>query len=190
MSEDLQLPDLPPRAVGAIWARSRDGVIGRDGDMPWHAPEDLAHFKASTWGHPVIMGRGTWESIPARFRPFPGRSNLVLTGDPARAAALTDQGATAHATLAEALEDAATREGGELTWITGGGAVYAQALAAQLPDVVLVTVLDLEVPDGDTRAPELGPGYELHSASPSPDTFHPSPSGPGYRFEAWKRKAA
>ncbi|MDR2257041.1 MAG: dihydrofolate reductase [Arthrobacter sp.] len=185
----LQLPPLPPRAVGAIWAQASDGVIGRGGDMPWHAPEDMAHFKATTWGHPVVMGRRTWESIPPRFRPFPGRSNLVLTGDSARAAELAEQGATAHASLTEALADAATHEGGELTWITGGGALYAQAIHELVPDLLVVTVLDLEVPDGDTLAPEIPSEYELASASPSPTTFHNSPAGPGYRFEVWTRKA-
>ena len=64
--------------LGMIWAEAHDaegrGVIGRDGDMPWHLPEDLAHFKAMTSGAPVIMGRCTWESLPERFRPLPGRS--------------------------------------------------------------------------------------------------------------------
>jgi len=61
--QDHQLPAEPPR-LGAIWAQTSSGVIGRDGTMPWYAPEDLAHFKAVTLGKPVIMGRRTWESIP------------------------------------------------------------------------------------------------------------------------------
>lgn len=68
------LPEL-----AAIWAQARNGVIGRNGDMPWYAPEDLAHFKAATLGAPVIMGRVTWDSFPPRFRPLPGRLNLVIT---------------------------------------------------------------------------------------------------------------
>ena len=68
--------------LGLVWAQARGGVIGKDGGMPWHVPEDLAHFKAVTSGHPVIMGRRTWESFPARFRPLPGRRNIVVTGSP------------------------------------------------------------------------------------------------------------
>ena len=65
--------------LGAIWAQTDAGVIGRAGDMPWRAPEDLAHFKAVTLGAPVIMGRRTWESFPPRFRPLPGRTNIVIS---------------------------------------------------------------------------------------------------------------
>ena len=62
-----------------IYARAANGVIGHHNQMPWHLPEDLAHFKRTTLGCPVLMGRKTWESIPAKFRPLPGRANLVLT---------------------------------------------------------------------------------------------------------------
>jgi dihydrofolate reductase len=65
-----------------IFARSRNGVIGRDGDLPWHLPEDLAHFKRMTLGCPVIMGRKTWDSLPVKFRPLPGRANVVVTRQP------------------------------------------------------------------------------------------------------------
>src|SRR5574343_1620977 len=62
-----------------IYARARNGVIGRDNQMPWHLPEDLAHFKRVTLGQPVIMGRKTWDSLPAKFRPLSGRRNIVIT---------------------------------------------------------------------------------------------------------------
>ena len=62
-----------------IWAQSSSGVIGRGNSIPWHVPEDMARFKELTMGHTVIMGRTTWESLPARFRPLPGRRNVVLT---------------------------------------------------------------------------------------------------------------
>ena len=65
--------------LGVIYARARNGVIGVKGDLPWHLPEDLAHFKAITQGCPVIMGRKTWDSLPPRFRPLPGRRNIVVT---------------------------------------------------------------------------------------------------------------
>ena len=62
-----------------IFARAANGTIGKDGVMPWHLPEDLAHFKRTTMGCPVIMGRKTWQSLPPRFRPLPGRTNVVVT---------------------------------------------------------------------------------------------------------------
>ena len=66
------------REVGLIWAQSTSGVIGRGGGIPWQLPEDLAHFKELTMGHTVVMGRRTWESLPAKFRPLPGRRNVVV----------------------------------------------------------------------------------------------------------------
>ena len=68
--------------IGLIWAQSTSGVIGRGGAIPWSLPEDLARFKSLTMGHTVVMGRRTWESLPARFRPLPGRRNVVLTRNP------------------------------------------------------------------------------------------------------------
>ena len=65
--------------VGLIWAEAHGGVIGAEGGMPWNVPEDLAHFKEITLGAPVIMGRKTWDSLPERFRPLPGRENIVIT---------------------------------------------------------------------------------------------------------------
>jgi dihydrofolate reductase len=65
--------------VGLVWAQTPDGVIGKDGDMPWHLPEDLKHFNRLTMGHPVVMGRKTWLSFPDKFRPLPGRTNIVIT---------------------------------------------------------------------------------------------------------------
>ena len=62
-----------------IFARSANGVIGKNGALPWHLPEDMAHFKQKTLGRPVIMGRKTWDSLPPRFRPLPGRTNIVVT---------------------------------------------------------------------------------------------------------------
>lgn len=182
-----QLPPLPAQAVGMIWAQSQDGFIGLDGGMPWKAPEDMAHFKDTTMGHPVIMGRRSWDAVPPRFRPFSGRSNLVLTSNAQAAAGIEAEGALVCASLPEAITLAHTLPGGELVWNTGGGSVYRQGVP--LSDVAVVTVLDLVVGHGDTTAPDLSELYELHSVSPSADTFHPSPTGPGYRFEVWTRKA-
>ena len=80
MSESLSAAALVGSpVVGMIWAQTVDGVIGRDGTMPWHLPEDLAHFRRTTQGHPVIMGRRTWESFPEKYRPLPGRTNIVVS---------------------------------------------------------------------------------------------------------------
>lgn len=176
--------------IGIIYATSRDGWIGIAGVMPWRSPEDMAYFKERTWGHPVIMGQRTWESIPGPFRPFRGRTTLVLSRSSEHAAQMEAVGALPVNSIPQALELAATAPGSEMLWIAGGGQVYRQALEAGLVDVALVTVLDVLVPDGDTRAPELGPDFELVSATPSPQGFHSSPTGPDYRFEVWRRTDA
>jgi dihydrofolate reductase len=137
--------------IGLVWARSRNGVIGADGGIPWRVPEDMAHFKATTLGSTVVMGRRTWESIPPRFRPFHGRRNVVLTRDTAWSA----DGAEVVHDLAAALRlPSAT---GTL-WVVGGGAVYADAMPHA--DRIAETVVDADV-EGDTRAPELGPEWQV-----------------------------
>ena len=83
-----------------IYARAANGVIGIKGTMPWHLPEDLAHFKRTTLGCPVIMGRKTWDSIPAKFRPLPGRTNMVVTRQPN----WSENGARPAQSLREALQ--------------------------------------------------------------------------------------
>lgn len=70
-------PETP--RLGAIWAQTIDGVIGRNGTMPWHVPEDLKHFQEVTTGKPVIMGRRTWESLPDAYKPLPGRTNIIVS---------------------------------------------------------------------------------------------------------------
>jgi len=134
--------------LGLIWAQSRDGVIGRDGTLPWHLPEDLARFRAVTTGATVVMGRRTWESLPARFRPLPGRRNVVLTRQPSYDA----PGADVVATLADAL---ALGAGGDV-WVIGGAAVYREAMP--VADLLAITDVDGDY-DGDVSAPEVGPEW-------------------------------
>ncbi len=142
-----------------IYAQAANGVIGKDGVMPWHIPEDLAHFRACTQGQPVIMGRKTWQSLPERFRPLPGRTNIVITRNPTWQA----DGATTVHSLADALQAAhahsATNTGTEAgtVWVMGGAQIYAQALP--LADVVEVTHIDA-VFEGDAFAPTLGPEWQ------------------------------
>ncbi|MFC5938005.1 dihydrofolate reductase [Corynebacterium choanae] len=139
----------------AIWAQSRDGVIGDGTTMPWNVPEDLAHFKHATLGHPVLMGRRTWESLPARFRPLPGRENFVLSTTPAG-------DWSTGATVTTALPSRDT------VWVIGGGQVYA-ALLAQCTHV-LITKIDTELGEvlGTTAvtAPPVPAAAELVAQSP------------------------
>ncbi len=161
-------------AVGLVWAEARGGVIGADGGMPWHVPEDLAHFREVTASHDVIMGRRTWESLPPRFRPLPGRRNIVVT----RSASWAAEGAERVASLDEALRLSA----GDEVWVIGGGMLYAEAVDSA--DVLEVTRLDLAV-DGDTRAPSTE-GWRRVAADPA-DGWHTSRSGIRYRFETYRR---
>ena len=126
--------------VGLIWAEAADGVIGAEGGMPWHVPEDLAHFKEITLGAPVVMGRKTWDSLPERFRPLAGRENIVIT----RQQDWTADGARRAATVAEAVR------GHDRVWIIGGAEIFRQVIGDA--DRLEVTELDLEV-DGDAYAP-------------------------------------
>ncbi len=129
-----------------IYARSRNGVIGRDGQLPWHLPADLAHFKQTTLGQAVVMGRKTWDSLPERFRPLPGRTNIVIT----RQTDWQAPGALVAHSLAQAM--ALCPEPGPL-WVIGGAEIYTQALP--LASTVVVTEIDMEV-QGDAHAPNLG----------------------------------
>ena len=132
-----------------IYARAANGVIGKDNALPWHIPEDMAHFKQLTQGCAVIMGRKTWDSLPPRFRPLPGRTNIVIT----RQADWHAQGAQRAASLADAM---AQCDHGQTTWVIGGAQVYAQALP--LAQRVEVTEIAQNF-DGDAYAPLLGPQW-------------------------------
>jgi dihydrofolate reductase len=138
-----------PRRIGLIWAQARGGVIGKGGVMPWHLPEDLAHFRRVTLNHPVIMGRKTWDSIPPRFRPLPGRVNIVVT----RQQDWAEDGARRAASLPDALRQCADSA---QVWVIGGAQIYAQALP--LADQAVITEIDASF-DGDAHAPPLGPKW-------------------------------
>jgi dihydrofolate reductase len=169
---------MSPR-IGLIWAEASGGVIGAGGGMPWHVPEDLAHFKELTSGHPVIMGRKTWDSLPERFRPLPGRRNLVVT----RNDRWRDPGAERSASLDDALA-AARSAGSEWIWIIGGGELFRGAIG--LADRLEVTELDLDV-DGDTLAPDHS-GWSTVGAEPE-EGWQTSSSGIRYRFLTLERRA-
>jgi dihydrofolate reductase len=130
--------------LSLIAAVARDGVIGRDNAIPWQLPEDARRFREVTLGHPVVMGRRTWDSLPQRFRPLPGRRNVVVT----RNGAWRADGAE----RAGSLEDALTLlEGEPQVFVVGGAELYAQALPRA--DELVVTEIDAEV-EGDVYFPE------------------------------------
>ena len=132
--------------IGLIWAQARGGVIGRGGVMPWHLPEDLAHFKQLTQGSPVVMGRKTWDSLPARFRPLPGRRNVVVT----RNAAWRAEGADRAGSLDEALALVADAP---KAFVIGGGELYATALPRA--DELVLTEIDASFDEADAHFPRF-----------------------------------
>ena len=164
--------------VSLIWAQARGGAIGVGGRLPWRLPEDLALFRELTTGSTVVMGRRTWESLPERFRPLPGRTNVVLTHDPAWAA----DGAQRAGSVAEALALALP---GPL-WVIGGGAVYAEFLPHA--ERLVVTDVDLEV-DADTWAPPIGPGWQRVRREPA-DGWSTSSTGLRYAVSTYARASA
>ena len=150
-----------------IFARSKNGVIGVDGGLPWHLPEDLAHFKRCTLGCPVIMGRKTWDSLPVKFRPLPGRANVVVT----RQSDWQGTGALRADSLERAMELCAEAEH---VWVIGGAQLYA--LALPLAATAVVTEIDTEVA-GDAYAPNFGPEWQETAREE-----HTAASGLHYRF--------
>ena len=167
--------------IGLIWAEAHDGVIGLDGVMPWHLPEDLAHFKAVTLGAPVIMGRKTWDSLPERFRPLPGRRNIVVTRD----TGWSSDGAETTLSLDEAIDRASEGlDAGEFIWIIGGGQIFAQAL--NRADRIELTEINADVA-GDSFAPKLGDEWMRSDVDPAAG-WHTATSGLEYRFVRLERE--
>ncbi|MDL2397602.1 dihydrofolate reductase [Rhizobium mayense] len=133
-----------------VVAVSRNGIIGRDGDMPWRLSSDLKRFKAMTIGKPVIMGRKTFQSIG---KPLPGRPNVVISRDPDYSA----EGVQMAHSLSEAIDIAsrlAAESGVDEICVIGGGEIYRQAIS--LADRLLITHVETEV-DGDTSFPAIDP---------------------------------
>ncbi|MCX7241323.1 MAG: dihydrofolate reductase [Burkholderiales bacterium] len=153
-----------------IFARASNGVIGKDGGLPWHLPEDMAHFKRLTMGCPVIMGRKTWDSLPPRFRPLPGRSNVVVTRQPDWHAS----GAQSALSLQQALQIC---EQAEHVWVIGGAQLYT--LAEPLAHSAEITEIDAPF-EGDAFAPSLGPQW-IETARER----HQSATGLAYSFVSY-----
>ena len=157
-----------------IYARARNGVIGNQGQLPWHLPEDLAHFKRTTLGQPVVMGRVTWESLPEKFRPLPGRSNVVVSRQTSFSAA--------GAQLASSLEAAmALFPPTEIIWLIGGAQLYAQGLS--IASQIVVTEIDADY-EGDAFAPLISSNdwTETHRTS------HVSAQGLAYHLVTLQKR--
>jgi dihydrofolate reductase len=134
-----------PTCLSLIAAVARQGAIGRDNDLLWQDGRDQKHFRATTLGCPVIMGRRTWDSLPARFRPLPGRRNIVVT----RNAGWQAPGAEVAHALAPAL---ALVAGEPKAFVMGGGQLYAEALP--LADELVLTEVDAHFEGADTFFPD------------------------------------
>lgn len=183
-------------SVNLIWAQAhdrsgRDGAIGYKGDLPWHLPEDMRHFKELTVSHPVIMGRRTWESIQPKFRPLPNRDNIVISHDPQYVA----PGATVVESLDDALDlarqEAIPDDGLDRSeiWIIGGAQVFEKALP--LADKAYVTRIRAHV-DADAYAPDIkalvkAGLWEVTEKSPWYTPEHAQEDITAYRFVTYEK---
>ncbi len=163
--------------ISMIAAMAHDRVIGKDNQMPWHLPADLAHFKRVTLGKPVLMGRKTFESIG---RPLPGRRNLVISRNPGYQAEGIEVVGSVEAALALLTGSGSAVE--ELM-VIGGGHLYAEMLPSA--DRLYLTQIDLAV-EGDTRFPAFDDGQwqRIDCESHPADEKNPHP----YSFETWQRR--
>ncbi|GAA2523024.1 dihydrofolate reductase [Rarobacter incanus] len=191
-------PATGPR-IGLIWAQARDRVIGSQGKMPWHIPEDLAYFRTVTTGSPVIMGRRTWESLPPRFRPLPGRDNIVVSSTIRALPGARVVGSLADAyKVAQAVTSATGRRSGAgagsggqrgaaeehcakdaTVWVVGGGQLYAASIRDAA--VIHVTEIDATIV-GDTRAPQI----PAHWVPSSVGRWQESASGQRFRHVVYE----
>ena len=163
-----------------IAAMGRDRVIGREvdgvGTLPWHLPEDMQHFRELTTGKPVIMGRKTWESLPERFRPLPGRHNIVVSRNTAYAAP--------GATIAGSVEAALAACGpAPDAFVIGGAELYRQAIGRA--DRLELTEIELDVADGDAHFPAIDRAHWNETSRSS----HVAKNGLSYAFVTMDRIA-
>jgi dihydrofolate reductase len=160
------------KKITIIAAMARNRAIGLDGTMPWHLPAELRHFKQSTMGRPIVMGRKTWESIG---RPLPGRQNIVVTSN--------DSLQAPGCEIATSLDLALAMAEGEEVMIIGGGQLYQQSL--EFTDCMILTVVDIE-PEGDTWFPDWNTSEwrQISSRQEAADERNPF----AYRVSEWVRK--
>ena len=160
--------------LSIIAAVARNGVIGKDNQLLWHLPEDMRHFRETTRGKPVIMGRKTWESLPEAFRPLPGRNNIVVSRNPAYQ--------PARAMLASTLNDAILKAGdAEEVFVIGGAELYRQALP--IADRLYLTEIDQDF-EGDASFPDIEKSNWEEASRESQN----STSGIRYSFVRYRRR--
>ncbi len=159
--------------VSLVAAVARGGVIGRRGAIPWRIPADLARFRERTTGHAVVMGRKTWDSLPERFRPLPGRRNVVVTRSPDWHA----EGGERAGSLDDALH---LLEGVPQVYVIGGAEIFAAALP--LADELLLTEIDAEV-EGDT----FFPPWDRAAFAETSREEHVSEAGTPFAFVTYER---
>ena len=164
-------------SVRLIWAQAQDRCLGLDGGLPWHPPEDLRLFRALTVGATVVMGRRTWESLPPRVRPLPGRENVVLS---TRLLTPPAPGVRLAASPLEVL--AGTVD----LWVIGGASVYAAFLPHA--DEVVMTEIDARF-EGDTWAPAFDDGWARSARDPA-EGWSVSSTGLRYATSRWRRAGA
>jgi len=160
--------------ISLLAAVARDGVIGRGGTIPWRLPEDMQRFRELTIGHPVVMGRRTWDSLSDRFRPLPGRRNVVVTRNPDWQA----EGGERAGSLDDALH---LLEGVPQVFVIGGAELFAAALP--LADRLMLTELDADV-EGDT----FFPPWDRAAFAETSREEHVSEAGTSFAFVTYERR--
>lgn len=167
--------DRRPVVLSLIAAVGRSGAIGRSNALLWHDPADQRHFRQATLGSPVIMGRKTWDSLPKRFRPLPGRRNVVLSRDPL----WRDEGADCAPSLDSALALVADSP---KVFVIGGAQLYAQTWP--LADELLLTEVDAEFPDADT----FFPNWDRSAFTQTRRESHVDAAGRHFDFVTYRRR--
>ncbi len=163
--------------VYLVAAVAQNGIIGAANAMPWHLPEDLRHFKSLTMGHPVIMGRKTFESILASLgKPLPGRENIVVSRTPGLALEGVSMASSIEGALAFCI-------GEPVVFVIGGGQVYEAALP--LADGLVMTEIRKDFP-GDTKFPE----YDRSAFKETQRLAHVAASGIAFDFVLYERISA
>lgn len=160
--------------LALIAAVARNGAIGRDNNLLWKEPADQKHFAATTRGHAVVMGRKTWDSLPPRFRPLPGRRNVVVT----RSAGFEAPGAETVGSLDAALQRLATEP---RVFVIGGAQLYAQALPRV--DEMVLTEIDADL-DGDVHFP----AWDRQAFAEAARDVHVGVDGTRFAFVTYRRR--
>lgn len=168
--------------LGSVWAQTPGGVIAADGELPWDVPEDFAHFRATVKGHPIIVGRATWESMPPRWRANRSAISVVLSRGPLP----PEEGVVGATSMTDAIAIMADHPDPE-RWIIGGGQIYALGMA--VADLLVVSEIDVPEPTGSlTRAPEIDPVTWAEATPGDVGHWRPSITGTRWRIRHYRRR--